>query len=177
MTRVEQSRQVSVQPWLFQVKPNPEESFGHFLGRFRRANYLSGSHLSAMLGQRPYIVSYWESPSRRRRPGAEELKRLSQLTGVPVARFQAMWSPSGIQLHWPTRLCAQCYAEAPWHRLTWQIANQAYCHQHPRSVLLDACPRCGSAFRIPSGWENGACDRCHLPFSSMRPDQRAMTGD
>ncbi|WOD39708.1 hypothetical protein RRF56_02725, partial [Nodosilinea sp. E11] len=58
----------SVTPWLFQVEPHADESFGHFLGRFRRANRLSSAQLSAMLGQRSYVVSYWESPSRQRRP-------------------------------------------------------------------------------------------------------------
>lgn len=166
MTRVKPSQQPPIKPWLFQVEPYPEESFSHFLGRFRRANYLSSSHLSAMLGQKPYIVAYWESPSRRRRPSHSDLEQLSRLTGVDVSRFHCMWSPSGIQLHWPTRLCAPCYAEAPWHRLTWQIANQACCHPHQRS-LLSECPRCRSAFQLPSYWQNGECDRCLLPFAQM----------
>ena len=160
------SKQFSIKPWLFQVEPYPEESFSHFSGRFRRANYLSSSHLSAMLGQKPYIVAYWESPSRRRRPSLSDLEHLARLTGVDVSRFHRMWSPSGIQLHWPTRLCAQCYAEAPWHRLTWQIANQACCHQHQCS-LLSACPQCGSAFQLPSYWARGECDCCFLPFAHM----------
>lgn len=36
-----------LKPWLFQVEPYEAESFGHFLGRFRRANHLSCSHLAA----------------------------------------------------------------------------------------------------------------------------------
>ncbi|MBE9098372.1 hypothetical protein [Vacuolonema iberomarrocanum] len=39
-------------PWLFQVTPYLEESFSHFLGRFRRANCLSSAQLSPLLGQR-----------------------------------------------------------------------------------------------------------------------------
>ena len=65
------------------MQPYPEESFGHFLGRFRRANHLSSPHLSALLGQEPYVVSYWESPSRQRQPEPSLLQRLSQLSGVP----------------------------------------------------------------------------------------------
>lgn len=90
-----------LQPWLFRVEPYPAESFGHFLGRFRRANHLSSSHLSAMLGQRPYMVSCWESPSRQRQPAPSDLERLSQLSGVEAARFNLMRSSPGTQLHWP----------------------------------------------------------------------------
>ena len=165
--------EVELQPWLFQVEPYPEESFGHFLGRFRRANCLSGSHLSAILGKRSYLVSYWEAPSRRRRPEGEDLNRLSQMTGVAESRFRLMWSPPGTQLHWPTRLCGQCYAEAPWHKLTWQIASKPHCEK-PQRLLLTECPQCRSAFRLPSYWRHGACDRCRLPFSEMGGYQGAM---
>ena len=115
-----------VQPWLFQVQPYPEESFGHFLGRFRRANHLSSAHLSAMLKQRPYAGSYWETPSRRRQPDTPTLQHLSQLTGVTVKRLNSMRSPSGTQLHKPTRLCADCYTEVPYHKLTCQPPRCRY---------------------------------------------------
>ena len=156
-----------VQPWLFQVQPYPEESFGHFLGRFRRANHLSSAHLSAMLKQRPYAVSYWETPSRRRQPDTPTLQHLSQLTGVTVKRLNSMRSPSGTQLHKPTRLCADCYTEVPYHKLTWQVATQPRCKIHHQR-LLGACPRCSSAFCLPSYWQIGKCDHCHLPFQEMR---------
>ncbi len=41
---LQHSLQHSLHPWLFQVKPHPEESFGHFLSRFRRANHMSSQH-------------------------------------------------------------------------------------------------------------------------------------
>ncbi|NEQ32052.1 MAG: hypothetical protein F6K04_13785 [Leptolyngbya sp. SIO4C5] len=156
----------SLQPWLFQVAPYEEESFSHFLGRFRRANYLSSGHLSAMLGKRPYIVSYWESPSRRRRPSAKDLEQLSQLTGVEEGRLRSMWFPQSIRLHWPTRLCAQCYKTAPWHKLTWQLADEPNCQVHQRPLLFQ-CPQCQSAFQLPSYWQTGQCDRCELLFMKM----------
>lgn len=155
-----------LRPWLFQVAPYPDESFSHFLGRFRRANCLSSAHLSAMLGQRSYIVSYWESPSRQRRPGKAQLEQLSQMTGVEIARLQLMWFPPGTLLHWPTRLCPECYAEAPWHRVTWQLVEQPDCERHQRS-LVSECPNCHHGFRLPSYWATGACDRCGLPFAQM----------
>ena len=164
--QVDNSANSSLQPWLFQVQPYREESFGHFLGRFRRANRLSSAHLSAMLKQRPYAVSYWETPSRRRQPDASTLKHLSQLTGVTAKRLNAMRSPPNTQLHKPTRLCVDCYRDAPYHRLTWQVATQPDCKIHHQR-LLEACPRCGSAFQLPSYWQIGECDRCHLPFQEM----------
>ena len=165
--QVDNSSNSALQPWLFQVAPYLEESFGHFLGRFRRANHLSSTHLSAMLKQRPYAVSYWETPSRRRQPDSSALEYLSQLTGVAVERFSLMRSPPGTQLHKPTRLCADCYAEVPCHKLTWQVMAQPRCKIH-RQPLLGACPRCSSAFRLPSYWRIGECDRCHLLFQEMR---------
>jgi hypothetical protein len=58
----------AIEPWLFRVTAYSEESFGHFLGRFRRANHLKSNHLSVMLGLKYHAVAYWEAPSRRRRP-------------------------------------------------------------------------------------------------------------
>jgi len=172
--------QPSVEPWLFQVEPYPQESFSHFLGRFRRANHLSSAHLAAMLGARSHIVAYWESPSRQRRPDPAQLQQLSQFTGVAIARLQLMWLSSDIPLHWPTRLCPDCYAEAPWHRLTWQLADQLDCEVHQRrrsrprgTSLLSQCPRCRHAFQLPSYWVTSQCDRCQLPFAQMRFYQAA----
>lgn len=164
-----------LQPWLFQVEPHPEESFGHFLGRFRRANHLSSSHLSAMLKQRPYAVSYWETPSRRRQPDSSALQHLSQLTGVAVERFNSMRLPPSRKLYWPTRLCADCYAESPYHRLSWQIADHSHCEIHKRQ-LLEMCPECRKTFQLPSYWQSGECERCYFPFQAMRAAQRPDKG-
>jgi len=161
----------SLQPWLFQVQPYPEESFSHFLGRFRRANHLSSAHLSAMLNQREYAVSYWETPSRRRQPDSSTLQHLSQLTGIAVERLNMMRSPRGIQLHFPTRLGAYCYAESPHHRLSWQIADRSHCEIHKRK-LLEVCPQCRKTFQLPSYWQSGTCDRCHFPFQKMCTAQK-----
>lgn len=164
------SSSLPLEPWLFQVDPYPDESFGHFLGRFRRANHLSCSHLSSLIGLRPYMVSYWEMPSRRRRPNAAALNILSDLTGVEVARLRLMLLPEETQLYFLTRLCALCYAEAPFHQLTWQMAGIPYCDRHHRQ-LLTACPRCKNAFQLPVYWQVGACEYCHLPFAEMASDQ------
>lgn len=166
MPLMKTSSQSSVEPWLFQVEPYPQESFSHFLGRFRRANHLSSAHLAAMLGVRSHVVAYWESPSRQRRPDPSQLQQLSQFTGVEIAQLQLMWLSSDVLLCWPTRLCPDCYAEAPWHQLTWQLADQLHCEVHQRS-LLSQCPRCHHAFQLPSYWATGQCDRCQLAFVQM----------
>ena len=158
----------TIRPWLFEVEPYPDESFSHFLGRFRRANCLSSSHLASMLGERSHVVAYWESPSRQRCPTPLQRQQLSQKTGVAIARLQQMWSSADTQLYCPTRLCPECYAQDPWHRLTWQQADHPNCDRHPRS-LLSQCPQCQHPLRLPSQWVTGECDRCQLPFSQIAP--------
>lgn len=162
----------AIEPWLFRVSANPKESFGHFLGRFRRANHLKSSHLSAMLGLQYHSVSYWEAPSRRRRPSVKELEALSLLTGVSAAQLHSMSLPEGTPLHMRTRLCALCYAEEPFHKLTWQHANLSNCDRHQRQLLC-ACPQCGCDFQLPSYWVIGQCEQCHLPFTEMSSAQRS----
>jgi DNA-binding transcriptional regulator YiaG len=50
--------------WVFRVVAHPEESLGHYLGRFRRANVLSHKALAEHLGIRVEWVQLWEVPSR-----------------------------------------------------------------------------------------------------------------
>jgi DNA-binding transcriptional regulator YiaG len=54
--------------WVFRVQAYEDESFGHFMGRFRRANDLSHKVLAEHLGIRVQWVQDWDSPSRRRNP-------------------------------------------------------------------------------------------------------------
>lgn len=154
-----------IKPWLFQVSAYPEESFGHFLGRFRRANQMRSSHLSEILGLKSRTVSYWEAPSRRRIPAPKDLETLSCLTGVDADLLRSMLIPDDT-LHLRTRLCTLCYAEAPFHKVTWQDARISECDRH-QCELLSACPRCKSDFQLPSYWADGQCDRCDLPFTEM----------
>ena len=139
-----------------------------FLGRRRRANCLSGSHRSSMLGERSHVVWCWERPSRQLCPKRVQRQQLSQMSGVALARLQQMWSSADTRLHWPTRLCPDCYAHKPWHRLSWQQAEHPQCDRHPL-LLLSCCPRCQHSLRLPSQWAIGECDRCQLPFSQMAP--------
>lgn len=160
------SQEAITPPWLFHVPTYPGESFGHFLGRFRRANYLSGPQLSALLSVAPHTVTYWEAPSRRRHPTPAHLETLSFMTGVPISHLRQMLLPNAISLHMSTRLCALCYVDAPYHRLSWQDADYSTCdlHQHE---LLTVCPQCQNVFLLPSCWAIGECEHCRLPFAEM----------
>ena len=152
--------------WVFQVAPYPMESFGHYLGRFRRANVLSSSQLSAYLGVGQKDVSYWETPSRRRRPTLSERRQLCSVLGIGLDRLNQMWLPKGEPFYLPTRLCALCYAEQPCHQVIWQQAHQSSCALHG-NPFLTACPQCDHVFLLPSHWVNGQCEWCGLPFIDM----------
>jgi hypothetical protein len=125
--------------WVFRVVPHPDESFGHFLGRFRRANELSHRVIADHLGIRVEWVQAWDSPSRRRNPTGLQLIALSKLTEVDPKQLAKML-PSE-PLHLQTRLCPACYAEIPVHRSTWQRLGIDCCDRHSLK-LLSACPEC-----------------------------------
>lgn len=151
--------------WVFRVKVVPGESFGHYLGRFRRANVLSHKILAEHLGVREVWVQEWERPSRRRHPTALQLLALSRLMDVEPAHLKRMLPPNC--LHLQTRLCPDCYAEVPVHRAKWQRLSVQRCDRH-RLPLLSACPVCNTGFRTPALWENEQCEQCGLAFAEMQ---------
>ncbi len=152
--------------WLFQIVPVPGESFGHYLGRFRRANSLSRVGLAAFMAIDVRIVRGWEMPSYGQPMSLPQLTQVSDLLGLSVAELMAMLPGERRQLHLATRLCPACYADTPIHQRDWQRAEltQCECHQQP---FLTACPGCGMTLRLPTLWEYGCCERCWLPFSEM----------
>ena len=152
------------QGWVVQVMPGSEESFGHYLGRFRRANCLSHKTLGEELQVPLKIVSDWEAPSRRRSPDSAQLERLSQLVGISPEHLRQMFPPA--HLHLQTRLCPACYGEVPIHRVSWQQVGVAHCDRH-HLRLLSACPVCQTGFRTPALWEDDQCEKCKLPMSQM----------
>lgn len=107
--------------WVFRVEPHSDESFGHFLGRFRRANQLSHKAIAHQLGIRIEWVQDWDSPSRRRNPTSLQLVAVSKLVEVNIEQLAKMLPIE--PLHLQTRLCPACYGEVPVHRLTWQQLN------------------------------------------------------
>ena len=125
-------------PWVFRVEAQSGESLGHFLGRFRRANYLSHKALAEHLGVRVEWVQAWETPSRRRNPSQLQLVALSKLVEVEVKQLSSMLPPE--HLHLQTRLCATCYGEVPIHQVVWQRAERTNCARHGERVT-EGVPR------------------------------------
>lgn len=166
--------------WLFRVVPALDESLGHFLGRFRRANALSHRAIADHLGIRIAWVQDWEIPSRRRNPTDLQRIALSKLVEVEPQQLAKMLPP--VRLHLQTRLCAACYAETPVHRAMWQRSGKTACRRHALR-LLSACPVCETGFRTPALWDNERCEHCGLLFEQMPSYQqssqrrtRALTG-
>jgi ribosomal protein L37E len=156
--------------WIFRVDAQPDESLGHFLGRFRRANELSHRALAEHLGIRVEWVQAWEMPSRRRNPTPLQLVALSKLVEVDPKRLTRMLPPAS--LHLQTRLCAACYGEVPVHRVAWQRATTTRCDRHPLR-LLSGCPVCQTGFRTPALWNDECCEQCGLAFDQMRSYQQS----
>ena len=151
--------------WVFRVNAHPDESLGHFLGRFRRANELSRKVIAEHLGIRVEWVRGWETPSRRRNPTPLQLIALSKLTDVDPKQLAQMLPPE--PLHLATRLCPDCYEEAPVHRSRWQRAQTNHCDRHS-IALLSVCSGCGAGFRTPALWESDRCQQCGLAFVEMK---------
>lgn len=153
------------QGWVVQVVPGQDESLGHYLGRFRRANCLSHRTMGAELQVPTSLINDWERPSRRQLPDPAQLERLSQLVGLPPQRLRPMFPPSNVHLQ--TRLCPTCYAAVGVHCVTWQQKGIERCDRH-NLPLLTACPACQTGFRTPALWSESGCERCGLPFNQMQ---------
>jgi hypothetical protein len=54
---------MSSDTWVFRVTPHPDESLGHFLDRFRRANHLSHKVMADHLGVRVTWVQDRDTPA------------------------------------------------------------------------------------------------------------------
>jgi TniQ/Helix-turn-helix domain len=150
--------------WVFRVVAQPGESFGHYLGRFRRANGLSHKALADHLGIRVEWVRDWEMPSRRRNPTSLQIVALSKLVEVDCQQLSKMLPPA--RLHLQTRLCGLCYVETGVHQAVWQRTGKVRCDRH-RVRLLSECPVCGTGFRIPALWEEERCEGCGLGLGVM----------
>lgn len=151
--------------WIFRITPISGESFGHYLGRFRRANCLSRGGLAEGVGIEVRVVRGWEAPSMGHW-GTEHLSKISAFLELSEVEVISMLPEGRSQLSLATRLCPECYREAPIHKRDWQRASLDRCdrHHHP---FLTACPACGSGFRLPALWESGCCECCWLPFQEM----------
>jgi hypothetical protein len=158
-------------PWFFQVEPMEGESLSHFLGRFRRANYLTATELGQLTGLGA-VVARWEKFYLNPFPTGQELEALAEIVGVDADRLRAMLPPKGVGMkHRPILLCGACYGESPCHRIEWQFKDRVGCDRHGLKFLCK-CTNCETSFPIPAHWEQGECPHCFLSFVAMAKRQK-----
>jgi transcriptional regulator with XRE-family HTH domain len=162
-----------IQPWLFRAEPYEGESISHYLGRFRRANDLTPTGLGKATGLGGAIAR-WEKFRFNPPPSRKQLEALAVVVGVEADRLAQMIPPAGVGMKLePIRLCAACYAQAPYHRIEWQFKVTAGCDHH-QLRLLSECPNCKARFKIPALWVDGWCQRCFTKFEEMTSNQAAL---
>ncbi|MBW4502420.1 MAG: TniQ family protein [Scytonema hyalinum WJT4-NPBG1] len=160
------------EPRFFQVEPLEGESLSHFLGRFRRANYLTATQLGKLTGIGA-VISRWEKFYLNPFPTPHELEALAAVVEVKVDRLSEMLPPKGVTMKpRPIRLCGACYQESPCHRVEWQFKDVMVCDRH-NLRLLTKCTNCETPFPIPADWVQGECPHCFLPFATMAKRQKA----
>ncbi|WP_375470403.1 TniQ family protein [uncultured Nostoc sp.] len=158
-------------PRFFQVEPLEGESLSHFLGRFRRANYLTATQLGKLTGIGAVILR-WEKFYLNPFPTTQELEALAAVVEVKVDRLIEMLQPLGVTMKpRPIRLCGACYQESPCHRIEWQFKEKMKCDRH-KLCLLTKCTNCETPFPIPADWAQGECPHCFLPFATMAKRQK-----
>jgi hypothetical protein len=166
------------EPRFFEVEPLDGESLSHFLGRFRRENYLTSSQLGKLTGLGA-VISRWEKLYFNPFPTRQELEALASVVGVNADRLIEMLPFQGMTMKpRPIRLCAACYAEVPCHRMEWQLKDKIRCdgyagqrHRHNLRLLIK-CTNCETPFPIPADWVQGECSHCFLPFATMAKRQK-----
>ncbi|MBG1264965.1 TniQ family protein [Nostoc sp. WHI] len=157
--------------WINTVEPLPGESISHFLGRFERANLLTGYQIGKEAGVGA-IVTRWKKLYLNPFPTQQELEALAKFVDVEVEKMTQTLPLKGITMKpRPIKLCAACYAEQPCHRIEWQYKEKMKCDRHQLS-LLTKCTNCGTPFPIPADWEVGQCPHCSLPFAKMAKRQK-----
>jgi hypothetical protein len=163
---------IEIQLWLSLVEPFAGESLSHFLGRFRRRNYLSINALGDLAGVGA-VIARWERFYLNPFPSDAELAAVAEVVGVTPERLRQMLAPEGVKMKCePIRLCGACYQEEPYHRLEWQYQSTGGCDRH-QLRLLSKCRNCQAKFPIPALWEDGCCDRCRLHFGEMTKWQKS----
>lgn len=93
--------------------------------------------------------------------------------------LREMLPPVGVEMkHEPIRLCGDCYAQSPCHKIEWQFKTTQGCvgearrrHRHKLS-LLSECPNCKARFKVPALWVEGWCQRCFATFTVMAESQK-----
>ncbi len=157
--------------WISTVEPLPGESISHFLGRFERANLLTGYQIGKEAGVGA-IVTRWKKLYLNPFPTQQELEALAKFVEVEVEKMTQTLPLKGITMKpRPIKLCAACYAEQPCHRIEWQYKEKMKCDRHQLG-LLTKCTNCATPFPIPAYWEVGQCPHCSLAFAKMVKRQK-----
>lgn len=160
--------------WIAKVEPYEGESISHYFGRFRRyeLNSISaptGLSVAAGIG---FALSRWEKFRFNPFPDRKELAAMGKLVGLDADRLLAMFPPKGTPIvNRSTRLCAACYAEAPYHRMEWQFESTEGCSRH-QLRLICRCPACDEKLPLPVEWVEGKCQKCGMKFQSMAKKQK-----
>ena len=160
---------------LLYLPPYDDESISHYLGRWYCQEVVSTDSYSLAkrlgLGK---ILWRWENFYFNPPPTRSDLQKIDELMGLGLERLLLMFPPQHEPIKpKPIRICAACYAEAPYHRLSWQYQSTEGCEYH-QLRLLSKCPdrKCGQPFPIPSQWTTGKCDRCGMPYKTMAKKQK-----
>lgn len=161
---------------LLYLPPYDDESISHYLGRWYRQEVVSTDSYS--LGKRLRLgktLWRWENFYFNPPPTCEELQKIDNLMELGLERLLLMFPPA----HEPPvpprpiRICAACYAETSYHRMSWQYPSTEGCKHH-RLRLLSKCPdrKCGEPFPIPSKLTVLKCKRCGMPYKTMAKKQK-----
>jgi hypothetical protein len=162
---------------LVYLSPYDGESISSYLGRWCRQEVVSIDTYT--LGKRLRLgktLWRWERFYLNPFPTRWELQKIDKLMEVGVDRLLLMFPPPHESLVKPDtiRICAVCYTETPYHRISWQYKSTEGCEHH-RLRLLSRCPdpKCGEPFPIPSKITVLACKKCGMPYSTMANKQKS----
>ncbi len=162
---------IANEPRFFDIELLQGESLSHFLGRFRRENYLTATQLGKLTGLGA-VIGRWEKCYFNPFPTQQELEALAGIVGVEVEKLRETLPLKGVTMKpRPIRLCGACYGEVACHRIEWQFKDKMKCDRHQLG-LLTKCTNCQTPFPIPSDWVQGECSHCFLPFATMAKRQK-----
>lgn len=159
---------------LLYLPPYEDESISHYLGRWYRQEVVSTDSYS--LGKKLRLgktLWRWENFYRNPPPTREQLQKIDELMGLGVKRLLLMFPPPDEPMKpRPIRMCAACYAQVPYHRMSWQLQSTAGCDLH-QLRLLSKCPdrKCGRLFPIPAEWTVPGKCKCKMPYAAMAKRQ------
>lgn len=161
---------------LLYLPPYEGEGISSYLGRWYRQEVVSTD--SYTLGKRLRLgktLWRWENFYFKPPPTLSELQKIDELMELGLERLFLMFPPAHESIDpKPIRICAACYTQAPYHRMSWQYKSMEGCKHH-RLRLLSKCPapKCGEPFPIPSKLTALDCKKCGMPYETMAKKQKS----